>query len=57
MDIQDKRFAGKRLPAREFKFVGKLRPQQKKAVEELMRFDILLKVLKLHYEMFETSKT
>ncbi|MCL2009631.1 MAG: DEAD/DEAH box helicase [Synergistaceae bacterium] len=39
MDIQDKRVTGKRLPAKGFKFVGKLRPQQKKAVEELMRFD------------------
>ena len=40
LDIQDKRFIGKRLPAKEFKFVGKLRTQQKKAVEELIRFDI-----------------
>jgi len=40
IDIQDKRFTGKRLPTKEFKFIGKLRPQQKRAVEELMRFDI-----------------
>ena len=39
MDIHDKRIAGKRLPSKEFKFVGKLRQQQKKAAEELMRFD------------------
>ncbi len=36
-EIQDERVAGKRLAA---KFVGKLRPQQKKAAEELLRFDM-----------------
>jgi superfamily II DNA or RNA helicase len=37
--IQDERAAGKRLPANGFKFAGKLRSQQKKAAEELLRFE------------------
>jgi superfamily II DNA or RNA helicase len=37
--LRDERVTGKRLPAKCSKFMGKLRPQQKKAVEELLRFE------------------
>ncbi|MDR2180107.1 MAG: DEAD/DEAH box helicase [Synergistaceae bacterium] len=37
--IVDNRVTGKPLSAKDFKFTGKLRPQQKKAAEELLRFE------------------
>ncbi|MDR1621428.1 MAG: DEAD/DEAH box helicase [Synergistaceae bacterium] len=39
MTINDERVPGKRLPAKSFKFLGKLRSQQKEAAETLLRFE------------------
>ncbi|MDR1977152.1 MAG: DEAD/DEAH box helicase [Synergistaceae bacterium] len=39
VEIDDKRFSGKRLPGKSLKFTGKLRPQQKKAAGTLLSFD------------------